>query len=243
VSRIRFEREGPLAWLQLDDGKANAMQLEWLAELNAYYDAIEADPALRVVILIGREGFFSAGLDLKVLPGLSAEELSRSTDTFMETMGRTFLFPKPIVAASTGHAIAGGMMLYLAADLRIALDDDRHRYGLNEATNGIPLLGSTAGICQYSIPRRHHTELILHGRMIDVRQTVEREITDGLAANRAALVALARARAEALLDVEPAAYKINKLILRRKALEEAIAVAASLASESPGVSVFKDLQR
>lgn len=228
--------------IRLDDGKANAMQIAWCQSMNEKLDAAENDDTSALIVL-GRPGFFSAGLDLKLLPTLEMRELRETTDRFMETMKRVFLFPKPVIAASEGHAIAGGMMLFLAADYRVALDDDRFRYGLNEAVTGIPLLGGTAGICQYSIPRVHHNEMLLHGRLLSGRVCHDRQVVHALAATPNEVEALAVDRARELRDVHLGAYRTNKLILRREAFDEGVRVAKTLMSEAPKGNVFEGMKR
>lgn len=239
---MRYQLKDGLGRLTLDDGKANTMQLAWCDELHRVLDQVERDPCYALVIE-GRPGFFSAGLDLKVLPGLAPDALRNTTERFVESMRRVFLFPKPVIAASAGHAIAGGMMLYLCADIRLALDDETSSYGLNEATTGIPLLGGTAGLCQYSIPQAHHTEMILHGRILSARETHARGVTHELAETPAQLIDLACRRARTLEDIDLAAYRINKLILRKRAFENAVEVAKELASEAPTHNVFEKLRR
>jgi enoyl-CoA hydratase len=225
----------------MDDRKANAMQLAWCDEMARRFDQAEADDT-HALVITGRPGFFSAGLDLKVLPGLGLDEVRRTTDRFVATMRRAFLFPKPIVAASTGHAIAGGLMLYLAADIRLAARLQDSRYGLNEATTGIPLLGGTAGICQYSIPKRHHTEMILHGRMLSAEQTLARGVTHELVEPQG-LERRALERAAELRDLSLDAYRINKLILRRRAFDEAVEIAGALMDQVELRNVFEDIKR
>lgn len=239
---MSYQQKDGLGRLTLDDGKANAMQLAWCDELNQVLDQVERDPC-HALVIEGRPGFFSAGLDLKVLPVLPPDELRKTTERFVDTMRRVFLFPKPVIAASAGHAIAGGMMLYLAADIRLAWDDETSTYGLNEATTGIPLLGGTAGLCQYSIPQAHHTEMILHGRILCARETHARGITHELAETPAQLIEFACRRARALENIDLNAYRINKLILRKRAFETAVQVAEELASEVPTHNVFEKLRR
>lgn len=245
ATRVHYERESPdspLASIRLDDGKANAMQAEFFSELHCALDRAEAEP-VSAVILSGRPGFFSGGLDLKVLPELGPTELREVTTAFAEAMHRVFLFPKPIVAAAAGHAIAGGMMLYLAADVRIAVDLPEPRYGLNEATTGIPLLGGTAGLCQSAIPRQHHTELILHGRLLDAAAIQTRGIIHELVKSPDLLLQRARARAEALGDLDLPAYRLNKRIVRGPYWEDATRAAAALADEAPTENVFGRIRR
>jgi enoyl-CoA hydratase len=122
--RVHYRCDDGLGRIHLDDGRANAIQAAWLAELNAALDTAASD-ASRAIVLTGRPGFFSGGLDLKVLPRLAPDALRETTDAFMATMRRAFLFEKPIVAASAGHAIAGGMMLMLCADVRLVTGSTR----------------------------------------------------------------------------------------------------------------------
>jgi len=234
-------RDG-IGWLTLDDGVANAIGRGLCEQLDERLDRIEQED-VHAVVLRGRSGFFSGGLDLKELPDLEPDALGDMMQRFMALMRRLFLFPKPIVAAADGHAIAGGMMLYLCADIRLAVDRGDARFGLNEAITGIPLLGGTAGLCQWGIPKEHHTELILHGRLVDARGTFDRGVTHELASDPAELDARAAARAAALSDLSLDAYRLNKLILREPAWDTASATAERLADQAPTRNVFATLRR
>jgi enoyl-CoA hydratase len=240
---IHLEVRDGLAWITLDDGRANAIGRAFCEQLGGCLDRIEADPDAFAVVLRGRPGFFSGGLDLKELPDLPPAALAEMIALFMATMRRLFLFAKPIVAAADGHAIAGGMMLYLCADLRLAVDRRDARFGLNEAVTGIPLLGGTAGICRHGIPPQYHTELILHGRMIDARGTAERGITHELTRDARRLSERAEARARALADLSLPAYRLNKRVLREDAWDAAVAMAERLADDVPTDNVFERLRR
>ena len=104
---IRCDVSDNVAQITLDDGKVNAMALAFFAGLNAALDRAEHERPGALVIA-GRAGVFSAGLDLKVLPTLAPDALERTMVAFGRTMLRVFTFPIPTVAAVTGHAIAGG---------------------------------------------------------------------------------------------------------------------------------------
>jgi enoyl-CoA hydratase len=238
--RVSLERSGTTAIVRLDDGKANAIQPAWCDEVSEALDAAVASDA-RCVILLGRPGFFSGGLDLKVLPHLTPRELQQATGAFMETMRRIFLFPIPVVAASGGHAIAGGMMAYLAADWRVAVDDDSSRYGLNEARTGIPLVSGTLGICEVGIPPAYHTEMILHGTMLTARETFDRGVTHRLVESARELLPAALEVAEDLAELEPNAYRINKQLMREPAYTSAVERAAALADQVQGMNDGKNV--
>jgi enoyl-CoA hydratase len=241
-SKVSYESEEGIARIHLDDGKANVIQAQWCAEMHEALDRAEKEPVTSVVIT-GREGIFSGGLDLNVLPVLGPDELREFTGSFMEAMKRIFLFPKPVIAASGGHAIAGGMMLFLAADWRIALDDDIHQYGLNEAITGIPMLGGTLGICRSSIPPAHQTEMVLHGRMLSARQCLERGVVHQLRPTYDELVLQALERARLLRDVEPQAYGINKRLLRKGIWDQCAEEARSMTDELPTKDFFAGMKR
>jgi enoyl-CoA hydratase/carnithine racemase len=150
-----------------------------------------------------------------------------------------FLFPKPVVAASAGHALAGGLMLYLAADLRFAVDDASSRYGLPEVGQGIPVIGSTAAICAAGIPSAHHAELLLHGRRLSAREAFERAVVHELAADVGALKGRALERARELCGLDRAAYRATKRALRRPLLDAARAAAATVAADLPKGNPFR----
>src|SRR5262245_58938526 len=129
----RYELDQGVATISMDDGKVNALSIEMLGAVLECFDRAEEDGA--VVVLAGREGFFSAGFDLKVF--------SERPDEIVEmlTLGarlseRILTFPTPVVVACGGHAIAAGTFAALAADIRIGVEGD-FKLGLNEVRIGL----------------------------------------------------------------------------------------------------------
>jgi enoyl-CoA hydratase len=239
MARMQLEREDAVAVVRMDDGKANAIASEWCAELAAVLDAVDGDAALRALVLLGRPGFFSAGLDRKILPTLAPEAMRATTQAFVSAVERVFLFGRPVIAASAGHALAGGLMLFLASDLRLALDDADSRYGLPEVTQGIPVIGPTAAVCAAAIPPLHHAEVLLHGRRLSAREACERGLVHELAADRARLEQRALERARELRGLDPAAYRASKRALRAPLIESAKAGARLVAQDVPSGNPFR----
>ena len=101
-SAVTYEAGERIARIALDDGKVNAMSLGFFEALGAALDRAERERP-GAVIITGRPGVFSAGLDLKLLPTLGAAELRTTLITFARTMLRVFLFPIPTVAAVGGQ--------------------------------------------------------------------------------------------------------------------------------------------
>lgn len=162
MERMRYESDGRIARILLDDGKANAMSVPFFAELTQLLDRAEGDGSSAVVIA-GRAGMFSGGLDLKLLPTLTSDGLRELSETFARTMLRVFTYPLPTVAALTGHAIAGGAVLAYACDRRYAIDG-RFRLQLNEVAIGIPMPTWMAAVAGSVIPPHLHVEALLHAR-------------------------------------------------------------------------------
>src|SRR5215468_9280872 len=125
---MRIERQGEVAVLRLESGKVNAIGPAFLEGLNGLLDGLgDAKAAL----VIGRGNSFSAGLDLPALVELDRPAMRGFIGSFDRTMLRLWELPIPLVAAVNGHAIAGGCVLALQADLRLAADREA-KIGLNE---------------------------------------------------------------------------------------------------------------
>ena len=213
---ITYDLKDNIAQIGLDDGKVNAMSLPWFSSLNAALDQAEED-APGAIVIAGRDGFYSAGLNLKVLPTLSPEELRTTLTRFGRTMLRLFTFPIPTVAAVTGHAVAGGDVLMLACDLRHVADGP-FRLQLNEVAIGLSLPTWALVIAQSAITPRWHTEAILHARSYSPQEALARGIVDAVApADR--LLAQAREAATTLAALDASAYATSKSRLRAMAVQ------------------------
>jgi len=134
-SPLSYELCDGVARVAMDDGKVNAMSVAMLDGLHDAFARAEADEA--VVLLIGRPGCFSAGFDLKCL-GQGGEEAGRMLRRGAELAERVLGFPRPVVAACTGHAYPMGAFLLLSADRRIGAAGE-FRIGLNEVMIGLTL--------------------------------------------------------------------------------------------------------
>lgn len=135
---IELTRDGTVATVRLDHGPVNATDLELLEAIVDTFATLEADDAVGAVVLTGNDRAFSAGVDLKRL--LDGDEAY--TREFLDALSRAFLaplrLPAPVVAAVTGHAVAGGAVLAAACDHAVITDDPRTRVGLAELAVGVP---------------------------------------------------------------------------------------------------------
>src|SRR6059036_1634384 len=128
---------GRIAIVTLDRPPANALDRPAFEELIDLCARLRASSAVRAVVLTGTGRFFSAGLDLFQVFAYPPEGFDLFAARFDEAFAALFRFPKPVVAAVNGHAIAGGAVLAAAADLRVAADGEA-RIGLTAIDVGVP---------------------------------------------------------------------------------------------------------
>jgi hypothetical protein len=114
----RVEWRDGLAFVRLSCGKANALNPRSLGAIERALDEA-TDGGARGLILAGYDRFFSAGLDLVALYGIERDAMDGFMAWFDAVMLRVFTFPRPVVAAVGGHAVAGGAVLALACDARV----------------------------------------------------------------------------------------------------------------------------
>ena len=124
-----------VATIRIDDGKRNALSPQLLDEIYTAFDQAESDRA--TVILTGRDEVFSAGFDLKIMKrgGMSALRMLRSGYALT---ARVLAYPRPVIAACNGHAMAMGVFLMLSADYVIGSRGD-FRISANEVAIGMTM--------------------------------------------------------------------------------------------------------
>ena len=130
---VHYELDGAIATVTIDDGKLNVFSIAMLQALHGALDRGERDGA--VVLLRGREGCFSAGFDMNVF-GQGPEPVLEMLTLGATLAERVLSYARPVLVACSGHAIAAGTFLPLAADVRIGADGP-FRIGLNEVTIGL----------------------------------------------------------------------------------------------------------
>jgi enoyl-CoA hydratase len=173
---IAVEQQDGLALMRMEHGKVNALDVELCEGLTAKLEELEADPA-PAVVLTGHGNVFSAGVDLlRILEG-GAPYVRRFLPAFHRFFEVLFSFPKPLVAAINGHAIAGGCVVACTADRRI-MGRETGRVGIPELRVGVPFPAAPVEIIRFAVPARHFPDLIYGGALVETGEAVERGLVD-----------------------------------------------------------------
>src|SRR3972149_329607 len=161
MTTVRAEdREGGVRLLTLDRPPANAINGDLLSDLSAALDAAAGEDSVRAVVITGAGRFFSGGLDIRAAAFAEEFRSGRLLTLYRDSHVKLLSFPKPTIAMVNGHAIAGGLILLLACDLRLGLDAD-YRIGLNEVAIGASFPKAAFEIARLRLTHRQASELLL----------------------------------------------------------------------------------
>lgn len=208
---ISLEITGDIARIGLDDGKANAIDPDWQSRFVEAFD--EAEKSAKAIVIVGREGVFSGGYNLKWMPTANAEELASLLHDGGELICRVFGSPRPVVAACTGHAIAMGFFILLACDTRIGAQGE-FRFGANETLNGMNLPVFASEIAKARLDPTRLTQLVTQAYMFGTEEALRFGALDQLEVAEQ-VEASAMAAAERLAQLPGGAYHFNKLAVRQ----------------------------
>jgi enoyl-CoA hydratase len=167
---VELERRAHIALVTLNRPEArNAISPEVSQAMAAVLDEIASDAELRAVVVTGRGEVFSAGADLKVVAAGKANDIARGKGGFAGIVTRDF--PKPIIAAVNGPALAGGFEIVLSCDLVVAAESAR--FGIPEVKRG--LMAAAGGLIRLPkrVPLAIALELAMTGDPIDADRALQ----------------------------------------------------------------------
>ena len=156
---VLFEEADSVATIQIDDGKVNALNEDLLSGLSDALDLAVAQD--RAALLVGRNGFLSAGFDLSVMradPGARKSLVLAG----LELALKIFESPIPVIVCCTGHAIAAGALLLLPAD-HVLVADAPVKIGFNETTIGIELSPFVLELARYRLLPAAYNQILRGG--------------------------------------------------------------------------------
>jgi enoyl-CoA hydratase len=212
---VAYELDDHIATIAMDDGKVNAFSIPMLKALHAALDQAERDGA--IVILTGREGYFSAGFDLKVFAGGDVEQVIEMLVLGATLAERILGFERPVITACPGHTVAAGAFMALAADMRIGTDGP-YRIGLNEVKIGLTVPWFVIELARQRLNPAHFNRAVVSATMYGPAEAVTAGFLDEVV-SAGDLRSASLAAAAALAELNPQAHTATKLRARGDALK------------------------
>jgi enoyl-CoA hydratase/carnithine racemase len=202
--------------LAMTHGKANALDIEFCDALAARFNDLRKSDT-KAVVLTGQGRIFSAGVDLKRLSAGGPDYIRRFLPALHRLYEAVFFYPKPVIAAVNGHAIAGGCVLACCADRRI-MTRDVGRIGVTEILVGVPFPALAFEVVRFAVPPRYLPEFTLSGATYATDEALRRGWVDEVT-EPSKLIDDAISVARELSRLSPAAFAQTKSQVRQPVTE------------------------
>ncbi|MEM7056892.1 MAG: enoyl-CoA hydratase/isomerase family protein [Pseudomonadota bacterium] len=162
--------------LNLSRAPVNALNPAFMSQIERDLDRLSSDPLVRALVLASPFKVFSAGLDLREMIDYGPEEETAIVDALNRTFLALYEFPKPLVAAVNGAAIAGGLFFALAADHTVAVESSK--FGLSEVRVGASFPVSPLEIARAELTPAGLRTLMLRGRPVGAERAMDFGVVD-----------------------------------------------------------------
>lgn len=206
---VRYQLRDRVAMVHLDDGKANAISQAMIQGLQGALDRAEAEAG--AVLMVGRPGRFSGGFDLAAMRA-GADAARSLVQAGAELFLRMFEFPRPLVIACSGHAVAAGAVALFTADARIGAEGE-FKIGLNEVAIGLTLPIFAVELARQRLSKRHFQRAILQAELYTPEGALDAGYLDRLSSPEA-LIETAFAEAARMAELPHPAFRNTKTRMR-----------------------------
>ena len=211
---VKLNIDGDVSIITLDDGKANVFSPLMTEAIESLLDQVPQDKG--ALLITGRSGIFSGGFDLKIISSGDMEEIKRMVKVGFSLLTRIYSFPRPVVCACTGHAIALGAFLLLCGDYRLGAEGD-FMIGANEVRNNMSVPEPILELSRTRINKTHWFRAILNAEMYAPNKAISAGYLDETI-DPEKLMDLALKKASDLATLDHPVYQITKELDQAKTL-------------------------
>lgn len=216
MNTINVKIKDKIAVLTLDRGRSNAINSAMVLELHQMIRNIENDDSIAGLILSGKEGFFSAGLDLIELYNYDEDQIRDFWIEFLSLVTSMVSFKKPMIAAISGHSPAGGCVLALCCDYRV-MTQGKFIIGLNEVPVGIIVPESIFHLYAFWLGNATAYRSLLEGKLMNVEEALNVGLIDEIVKPESILYAAER-KMLTYIQMERTTWQQSKVNMRKDLL-------------------------
>lgn len=210
---IKVDVTSKIAVIQMDHGRANAMDLEFCCELTRALSQVASSDS-GAAILVGNDRVFSAGVDLVKLLDHGQEYLEQFLPELVNCFKACFQFPKPLVAAIDGHAVAGGCIIATACDRRLI--HKKAKIGIPELRVGVPLPSIGIEIIRFAVDPGALQSMLNFGKTFRGEEAIRVGLADQVV-GKDELLSRAIGATQQLLAIPATVFEITKKQMRAPA--------------------------
>ncbi|MFK8009832.1 MAG: enoyl-CoA hydratase/isomerase family protein [Saprospiraceae bacterium] len=175
---LDIERKGEYAIITMNRPKVNAINFQMVNEIRSTFQSMQEDDSINGVILTGRTGVFSAGLDLIELYDYDEAKMK----DFFIAFGMMYIelakFTKPFICAITGHSPAGGTVIAIAADYRVMAEGEKYGIGLNEVAVNVQISTNLIEAYSFWLGKSLAYRYVLAGKLLNTKEALEARLVD-----------------------------------------------------------------
>ncbi len=217
---VQLQKRDGIATLTLARGKVNAINGPVVDQMREQLKSLEHDPGVKAIVLTGAGKFFSFGFDVPEFLSFDKPRFARFLTAFTDLHTCLFLYPKPVVAALNGHAIAGGCMLALACDYRVMVTG-KARISLNESSFGASVFAGITEMLRFAVGSANAAKVLYSGSMYSAGEAKAIGLIDEVV-DEQDLMDAAYKMASTLGSKYPPAFSGIKSLLRKTIAEDIV---------------------
>jgi enoyl-CoA hydratase len=208
--------EDDISIIKLDDGKANVFSPKMIQDVSECLDKVPTESG--ALIITGREGMFSAGFDLKIISAGNVQATMDMSLSGFKLLSRIFSFPRPVLAACSGHGIALGTFLLCCCDYRVGVKGD-FMIGANEMRTNMVIPIPILELINHRVSSSHKYRAILGAEMYSIENGIGAGLIDEVV-DAENLMETAMLKAKDLATMGHPSYTLTKELLIREPLKK-----------------------
>ena len=201
-----LKKEGNISAITLDDGKANVFSPEMSKQINECLDEVATEEGC--LIITGREGMFSGGLDLKIIQSGDIDHIQEMSFSAFKLLARIFSFPRPVIAACSGHAVALGTFLLCCCDYRVGVKGE-FMLGANEMRTNMVIPTPILELIKFRVSNAHKYRAVLGAEMYSLEASQAAGLIDEVVDPESLMTAVSE-KAQDLATMGHPSYSMTK---------------------------------